>query len=190
MQLSDLLTVLSRRPGYVSSALRIGCISAISVEAGGAVHPLAGPGYRTQCIRDGTASAGPPPLPRLSPADWTSFTDANVIFACRAGFPAWMRQPCCPNDHGVTPTPAGATRAWGRGRPGPRGPGDEAGRGHERPGDEAGRATRGQGTRPAGWTGPGPPDPRDAAGGVHGTRARRPPGTPALTQQDHQHAAF
>jgi hypothetical protein len=96
---------------------------------GGTVHSLAGPGYRTQCLRDGTASAGPPPLPRLSPADWTSFTDANVIFARRAGSPAWMRQPCCPNDHGVTPTRPGPREAWVT----------RAGRGHERPGSREAR---------------------------------------------------
>ncbi len=126
---------------------------------GGAVHSLARPGYRTQCIRDGTASAGPPPLPRLSPADWAAFTDANVIFARQAGSPAWMRQPCGPNDRGVTPT-----------RPGPR---------------EAGRAGPAQ-VR----TGPAQPGPAGLGRltcvtppETLGTRARRPPGTPALTRR-------
>lgn len=157
MQLRGMFTILGRRPGYVSSALRIGCISAISVEYGRSRPPscrvrLPNAIYTRRCSATRGAAFAAAPV-----ADSAPFTDMNVIFAAAPPAGTGGRFSGGP---GRRPSPNRCSR-----RP-------RAGRQSRQPGGQPGAASgkgraagaRGGTARDSGRGGTGTPDPPRTAG--------------------------
>ena len=142
---------MSRPPGYVSGALRIGCITAISVRAGTRGRPAL-PGEVTERNLYATVQRQPVRAFAAGPGrDWLPFTDTNVIFAGWPGGPH-------PGRAGQARRPADPAGSLAR----TAGPGHRGGcREHGHAGQ--GRQVTGVRGRAAGIASPRSAHPREAA---------------------------